>query len=126
MSDETVRPAGDVTLTGERPAQDGEIGKEHRLGREDTGRLLGTTGADDSKADLSPSAGGSLPGPGLAGIGPMDAQTDPDVPNKSSGPDQDNTTGKKGMISVPNADIESLGPDDATDPGATDIGPEES
>ena len=124
MSDETIRPTGDVTPVGERPAQNGEVGDQHRLGREDTGRLLGTTGADDAKADLSPNLSGEMPGPGLAGIGPMDAQANSPVPNRSAGPDQNNPAGKNDMASVPNADVLPLGPDDATDPVATDLGPE--
>lgn len=124
MSEETVRPAGDVTPVGERTERDGEVGDQHRLGREDTGRLLGTTGADDSQADLSPSIGGGLPGPGLAGIGPMDAQANADALNRNGGPDQDKTSGGESLASVPDADIKSMGPDDATDPGATDVGPE--
>ncbi|HZT42778.1 MAG TPA: hypothetical protein VFA07_11490 [Chthonomonadaceae bacterium] len=124
MSEETVRPAGDVAPVGGQQTQNGEVGGQHRLGREDTGRLLGTTGADDTQADLNQSVGGGLPGPGLAGIGPMGAQADTEAPNRSGGPGQDNTAGQREIASVPNADIESLGADDATDPGAIDIGPE--
>ncbi|HLV81227.1 MAG TPA: hypothetical protein VKT32_13150 [Chthonomonadaceae bacterium] len=108
MSEETVRPAGDVAPVGGK--QDGEIGGERRLGREDTGRLLGTTGAEDARGDLNP---GGLPGPGLAGIGPMDSQAD-----------LQNRTGSNGVRTVPNVDARPIGPDDATDPGAADLGPE--